>query len=149
MPPRTNNDSDAPPKAPAKTTATDKPARPPARPANAAKNGAKSGASKGTASKTSTNGAAGNGSKPPTKTTRSRKAPLLAEANVSDNVGIRKLGSSNGRVHLTELKATIPVVIPPGARSPVDDIVEVLLSEVIGQDRAIDAIARALLRSRE
>jgi ATP-dependent Clp protease ATP-binding subunit ClpC len=56
---------------------------------------------------------------------------------------------SHTGVNLTELKATIPVIIPPGARSPVDDIVEVLLSEVIGQDRAIEAIARALLRSRE
>ena len=46
-------------------------------------------------------------------------------------------------------EATVPVVIPPGARSPVDDIVEVLHREVIGQERAIEAIARTLLRSRE
>jgi Cdc6-like AAA superfamily ATPase len=50
---------------------------------------------------------------------------------------------------VTDLEATIPVIIPPGARSPVDDIVEVLHREVIGQERAIEAIARALLRSRE
>ncbi|MCC7477202.1 ATP-dependent Clp protease ATP-binding subunit [bacterium] len=50
---------------------------------------------------------------------------------------------------ITEVEATIPVVIPSGARSPVDDIVEVLKKEVIGQDRAISAISRALLRARE
>jgi ATP-dependent Clp protease ATP-binding subunit ClpA len=50
---------------------------------------------------------------------------------------------------VTDLEATIPVIVPPGARSPVDDIVEVMHKEVIGQDRAIEAIARALLRSRE
>lgn len=53
------------------------------------------------------------------------------------------------RTILTPLDATIPVFIPPGARSPVDDIIEVLRREVIGQERAIEAIARALLRSRE
>jgi ATP-dependent Clp protease ATP-binding subunit ClpC len=50
---------------------------------------------------------------------------------------------------ITEFEATVPVEIPPGARSPVDDILEVLRVEVIGQERAISAIARALLRSRE
>ena len=53
------------------------------------------------------------------------------------------------RTIVTALDATIPVFIPPGARSPVDDIIEVLRREVIGQERAIEAIARALLRSRE
>lgn len=48
-----------------------------------------------------------------------------------------------------ELIADIPVIIPPGARSPVDDITAVLRREVIGQDRAIGAISRALLRSQE
>lgn len=59
--------------------------------------------------------------------------------------------SDTSKVHtiVTALDATIQVVIPPGARSPVDDIIEVLRKEVIGQERAIDAIARALLRSRE
>lgn len=50
---------------------------------------------------------------------------------------------------ITEIEATIPVTIPPGARSPVDDITAVLRKEVIGQERAIEAIARALLRSQE
>ncbi len=50
---------------------------------------------------------------------------------------------------ITSEDAVIPVVIPPGARSPVDDIVAVLRKEVIGQERAIEAIARALLRSQE
>lgn len=57
--------------------------------------------------------------------------------------------STNDSGIITDYEASIPIVIPPGARSPVDDIIEVLHREVIGQDRAIDAIARALLRSRE
>jgi ATP-dependent Clp protease ATP-binding subunit ClpA len=96
------------------------------------------------------------------KTTRRRKAPLLApvdengQANTNGAAGKAETNGSavaeTGQtelIHYTEIRATIPVVIPPGARSPVDDIVETLHREVIGQDRAIDAIARALLRSRE
>jgi ATP-dependent Clp protease ATP-binding subunit ClpA len=114
---------------------------------------AKTTAGKTTAPKTP---AAKNGAgKTAGKSTRKPKAPLLAEVNgggSGDVPGVRNLTGamqSRSTVSLTELRATIPVVIPPGARSPVDDIVEVLLSEVIGQERAIDAIARALLRSRE
>jgi len=60
------------------------------------------------------------------------------------------LSSSKGTYTLvTDLEATVPVVISPGARSPVDDIIEVMRREVIGQERAINAIARALLRSQE
>ena len=50
---------------------------------------------------------------------------------------------------ITSDDATVPIAIPAGAKSPVDDIIAVLRKEVIGQERAIDAIARALLRSRE
>lgn len=103
-----------------------------------------------------------------------RKAPLLAPASSKDIANatrrnrkamaastesgadypidlVASTGSTNGERPplITEIEATIPVVIPPGARSPVDDIVEVLRKEVIGQERAIQAIARALLRSRE
>jgi ATP-dependent Clp protease ATP-binding subunit ClpA len=86
--------------------------------------------------------------------TRSRKSAVAsagagAGADPSPEAGTGGGGSgSNGGI-ITGIEANIPVVIPPGARSPVDDIIEVLRREVIGQDRAIDAIARALLRSRE
>lgn len=140
MPPRKKDDETVP-KPPA--TNGEKPPRPSAAKTTASKNSVKPPEADG-AAKT-----------PGRKTTRKPKAPLLAEANgggSGDVPGVRNLtGVMQARhsVSLTELKATIPVVIPPGARSPVDDIVEVLLSEVIGQERAIDAIARALLRSRE
>lgn len=91
-----------------------------------------------------------------------RKAPLLAEARppeaslkagAAEAAGQAELpeggGAARSPLILTDFEATIPVVIPPGARSPVDDIIEVLRREVIGQERAIEAIARALLRSRE
>jgi ATP-dependent Clp protease ATP-binding subunit ClpA len=58
-------------------------------------------------------------------------------------------GSSSDTSIITDYEATIPLTIPPGANSPVDDILEVMRREVIGQERAISAIARALLRSRE
>ena len=82
-----------------------------------------------------------------------RKSVLLAEAGAGagspegddDGSGL----STNDSGIITDYEASIPIVIPPGARSPVDDIIEVLHREVIGQERAIDAIARALLRSRE
>lgn len=102
---------------------------------------------------------AGSASAPPR--TR-RKAPLLAEAAPPEGALLAGAGEAaagaalpegggGGRspLILTDFEATIPVTIPPGARSPVDDIVEVLRREVIGQERAIEAIARALLRSRE
>ncbi|MCB1218467.1 ATP-dependent Clp protease ATP-binding subunit [bacterium] len=72
-----------------------------------------------------------------------------AEAGASDASTAGRSAGNNGGAIITDYEATIPIVIPPGARSPVDDIIEVLHREVIGQDRAIDAIARALLRSRE
>lgn len=50
---------------------------------------------------------------------------------------------------ITDYEATIEVTIPPGAQSPVHKVLETLRAEVIGQERAISAIARALLRSQE
>lgn len=44
-------------------------------------------------------------------------------------------------------EANIELKIPINATSPVDSIRNVLLQEVIGQPRAIDAVCRALLRS--
>jgi ATP-dependent Clp protease ATP-binding subunit ClpA len=100
-----------------------------------------------------------------------RKAPLLAPVEDGDvdtggsngnGMKVLKVNAEQGAdfpvdlkrsagstTIVTDMEATIPVVVPPGARSPVDDIVEVMHKEVIGQDRAIEAIARALLRSRE
>ena len=84
--------------------------------------------------------------KAPRLRTRDANAGAAEEhpANIEEARGI-----DTGGGIITGMEANIPVVIPPGARSPVDDIIEVLRREVIGQDRAIDAIARALLRSRE
>jgi len=114
--------------------------------------------------------------KPPetAKTGTRKRAPLLAPVDTSDRARLEEggkelkvlkasgeagadfpvdlsrpaSGGGSGAI-ITEFEATIPVQIPPGARSPVDDIIEVLRREVIGQERAIEAIARALLRSRE
>ncbi|MBN2082320.1 ATP-dependent Clp protease ATP-binding subunit [bacterium] len=80
-----------------------------------------------------------------TEKERKKKAAAAAGAEHPAN-----LSSSKGTYTLiTDLSATVPVVIAPGARSPVDDILEVLHHEVIGQERAIQAIGRALLRSQE
>lgn len=124
------------------------------RPSDAARSPAskRTGAAK-TASKTASRSAA---KTPASKTPAARqRAPLLAE--IDGGNGKRELASlaaanltvGKSDTVLTHLDVTIPVIIPPGARSPVDDIIEVLHREVIGQDRAIEAIARALLRSRE
>ncbi|MCB1222016.1 MAG: ATP-dependent Clp protease ATP-binding subunit [Planctomycetales bacterium] len=74
---------------------------------------------------------------------------LAASAESGAEADAGNPGLKNGGGIITDYEATIPIIIPPGARSPVDDIIEVLHREVIGQERAIDAIARALLRSRE
>jgi ATP-dependent Clp protease ATP-binding subunit ClpA len=76
------------------------------------------------------------------------KAKRAAAAG-AEGFPVNLADTSKLRTIVTSVDATIPVVIPPGARSPVDDIIEVLRREVIGQERAIDAIARTLLRSRE
>jgi ATP-dependent Clp protease ATP-binding subunit ClpC len=76
-----------------------------------------------------------------------------AEGGTAFPVDLRVTGSatagSSSEAIITEFEATIPVTIKPGAKSPVEDILAVMRAEVIGQDRAISAIARALLRSRE
>jgi ATP-dependent Clp protease ATP-binding subunit ClpA len=108
--------------------------------------------------------------KPPVKVPAKRKPAAPADPSVVDVVrtprGKAKRAGAAGAENLepvhpprtpvpietrliTEMDATIPVVIPPGARSPVDEIIAVLHKEVIGQERAIQAIARALLRSQE
>jgi ATP-dependent Clp protease ATP-binding subunit ClpA len=108
--------------------------------------------------------------KPVAPKRRTKSAPLLAPASDADisavdtpqgkakqaqaadsgaEFPVNLADTSKVRTILTAVDATIPVVILPGSRSPVDDIIEVLHREVIGQERAIEAIARALLRSRE
>ena len=88
---------------------------------------------------TSKRGSSKAGAKAPRSSKRKRAAASAGAEHPAD------LSSSKGTYTLiTDLEATIPVVIAPGARSPVDDIVEVLYREVIGQERAINAIARAL-----
>jgi len=87
-------------------------------------------------------------SNPDPKTTAGRKLKRAAAAAGAEHPA--DFSSSKGTYTLvTDLEATVPVVIPPGARSPVDDIIDVMRHEVIGQERAIMAIARALLRSQE
>jgi ATP-dependent Clp protease ATP-binding subunit ClpA len=85
------------------------------------------------------------------KTRRGKAKRAVAEmgADSGERLPVLKAPAPIEPHLVTELDATIPVVIPLGARSPVDDIVEVLHKEVIGQERAIQAIARALLRSQE
>jgi len=78
-----------------------------------------------------------------------RKPELAAAAHAGEEFPVDMAKGDSSQVILVPPDATIPVTIPPGARSPVDDIVEVLRREVIGQERAIEAIARTLLRSRE
>ncbi|GEM_PF-998801 len=78
----------------------------------------------------------------------SSKAKRAAAATGAEHPA--DLSSTKGAATLvTDFEATIDIIIPPHARSPVDDITEVLRREVIGQERAIKAIARALLRSQE
>ena len=93
---------------------------------------------------------------PPEKKPKAAEAPpeqaVMAAGEAGAAFPIDLSGGSSGVVDasiITEYEATIPVEIPPGAHSPVDDILAVLRREVIGQERAISAIARALLRSRE
>jgi ATP-dependent Clp protease ATP-binding subunit ClpC len=85
------------------------------------------------------------GSKKPARAS----APRKRKAEAGEDHPAEFQPSDVGKVLTADLEADIPVVIPPGARSPVDDIIEVLRREVIGQERAIQAIARALLRSQE
>ena len=107
--------------------------------------------------------------KPDTKPTKPRKPPAKRSTTSKPKTSRRKpsemvkqAAAETGAEHpadfsstagaytlVTDLDATIPVIIPPGSRSPVDDITEVLRKEVIGQERAIEAITRALLRSQE
>ena len=91
--------------------------------------------------------------KPPTSDAAEKKTPRRrvkqSAAAAGEEFPVDLSDTSKQRTIITEIDATIPVVIAPGARSPVDDIIEVLHREVIGQERAIEAIARTLLRSRE
>jgi len=83
---------------------------------------------------------------------KGRKRPLKAKqarAEAGEKHPADFTSTRGATTIITDLAATIPVEIPPGARSPVDDITEILRREVIGQERAIEAITRALLRSQE
>ncbi|MCH7472004.1 ATP-dependent Clp protease ATP-binding subunit [bacterium] len=85
----------------------------------------------------------------PADVKKKKKKKKQAAGESAESYPVDVADTTGARTIITDIDATIPVVIPPGARSPVDDIIEVLKREVIGQQRAIEAIARALLRSRE
>ena len=114
----------------------------------------------------------GGAAKPAAQTTRRRTKPAKDAPPQPPPPGELSIDSPDGKLRaaaaqageafpigLTSTRGTDTGPLPPrpaiklaieaGARSPVDDIIEVLRREVIGQERAIEAIARALLRSRE
>jgi hypothetical protein len=99
---------------------------------------------------TGTSKAQGSGKAQSSKTASSEnRDPVKARQAVAESAGHHPANVAKTRganTIITDVEASVPLVIAPGARSPVDDIIEVLKREVIGQERAIEAICRALLK---